>query len=297
MEADSTTATLESPSAEADEAPPAASEESASSSSDAAESNVMNALLRGQFGDSTSNRDAAEDGAESDEARDGEPAPTGDAKPSDAAQGQGRRSRAASAAQAEIERLKAENERLQKAYDEANPPPPDASEEARKAHLDREMRYRRLRDKPASDTDWTPEDVDFLEKEQQRRAIVPELTEHYETVRASDWQTMQQWAEKELSNRWDAVKADLSSTLALPGVTPEIKAQLIAAPLSEQIHIHRQLEREAASGEIKQLREQVADLRRDLYGAVRAPVGGGRSSPGGTYDESTVMNRLIRGGR
>ncbi len=288
------TAVLEQPEAEAVAAQPDASAESASQpTSDAQQSAAMNALLRGglQVDGSTSNPDATDlDTADAD-AGPGVSAPTGDVKPGDA-RAPGRRGAAA-----EIARLKAENERLQAAYDAANPPPPDASEETRKAILEREQRYRGLAAKPWEDSDWTQDDIDFFQDEQKRRAVAPELRQHYETVLEADRKAWSTWAEQSIQQRWDAVKADLSTTLALPGVTPEIKAQLIEASLSEQVLTHRRLEREIADREIRKLREELSEARRDLFGSTRAPLGGGQSSAGRTYDENTYMNNLLRGGR
>lgn len=288
-----TAATLENPVAEADEAQPAAVEESASPTDLAAESATMNALLRGEASGPASKPTAADDDPDSTEAQDGASDPAGTVKPSEQSPAApGRRGAAA-----EIARLKAENARLQQAYDAANPPPPDPSDAARAKAVETEARFRRLLLKPDTDQDWTQDDVDFLVGEKERRAKVPELTQQYETALDEAAKSWQAWAEQSVAHRWDAVKADLSTTLTLPGVTDEIKAHLLAAPLSEQILIHRRLEREAAQGEIAKLRTELSDARRGLYGATRAPVDGGRSSPGRAYNENTLMNTLLRGGR
>lgn len=299
MEADSTTAVLE-PAAEAEDTPPPASEESASpTATDEREAEIsaqMNALIRGQLTqqqDSSSKPDADDAGMTDTEAQDGASDPAGTVKPSDAqATGKGRRGAAA-----EIERLSGEVTRLTKALDDLQPKMPDASEEAKAKALETEARYRKLLVKPESDQDWTSEDIQFLEAEKQRRALVPELQQQYETVLDADRKALAEWAESTVQTRWNRVKADLSSTLTLPGVTDEIKAQLLAAPLSEQVLIHRRLERESIEPELKRLRDENADLKRDLLGATRAPLAGGRSAPGRTYDENTLMNTLLRGGR
>lgn len=288
MEADLT----QDPVAEADEAQPSPSEESASPSDPTAEANAMNAMLRGLVNpDPASKPDGDQDGDDSTSAQDGASDPTGTVKPSEQP-APGRRGAAA-----EIARLKAENERLQQAYDAANPPSPDPSDEARAKAVETETRFRRLLMKPDNDLDWTQDDVDFLVGEKEKRAKVPELTQQYEASLDANAKAWQEWAEQSVAHRWNAVKAELSSTLTLPGVTDEVKARLLTAPLSEQILIHRQLEREAADAEITKLRNDLSAARRDLYGATRAPMNGGRSSPGRTVNENDYMNSMLRGGR
>lgn len=285
------TATLD-PAAEAESSSSAASEASASPAPDTTptENAQMNALLRGGLSldvpGSASKSDTDDDDGEVD-AQDGASAPTGDVKPS----GQtGRRGAAA-----EIARLKAENERLQRAYDEANPPPPDASEETRKAALETESRFRRLLVKPESDPDWTHEDVAFLEGEKQRRALVPELQQHYETVLADDLEKqtvrVNEWAGRIRAKMLE----DYGSAKDLPGVD---EAAIRAAPtFADRDRIVYAAGRAQADAEISRLRDELADAKRDLFGAVRTPMNGGRSSPGRTYSENDYMNTLLRGGR
>lgn len=295
MEADAT-ATLERPDVPAEETPPAASEESASPPSDdiSPESRAqMNALIRGGVGrlDSTSKPDAAEASADAAETPDGESAPAGDVKPSDAAAlGPGRRGAAA-----EIDRLKAENERLTKALDAANPPPPDASEEARKAALETESRFRRLLMKPESDADWTPDDISFLETEKQRRAVAPELQQHYDTVLEADRASLQKLYDDTVNGFWAHVRSDMASAKDVPGV--DYDAVKSARTFAERDRLMYAAGAASHEPELKKLREENADLRRDLFGATRAPMSGGRSSPGRAYSENEYMNRLLRGGR
>ena len=83
-------------------------------------------------------------------------------------------------AAAEIERLNARIAELESST--APPVPPDASEQERQAILDAEDRYRRLLAKPDDDPDWNQDDYVWLQDEKRRRALLPDVTRHYETV-------------------------------------------------------------------------------------------------------------------
>lgn len=292
MSPDTGTATLEAPAAEAEASPSAVVEESASPASNDTtpqESAHMNALLRGALPadrDSASKPTTDEDNADT-AGQDGASAPTGDVKPSETP---GRRGAAA-----EIAHLRAENARLQKAYEEANPPPPDASEEARAKAIETETRFRRLLVKPESDSDWTHEDIAFLEGEKQRRALVPELSQHYEAVIEADRQALAQEHEAKVAGFWAHVRADMASARDVPGV--DFEAVKAARTFAERDRLMYAAGQAASEPELKKLREENADLRRDLFGAVRAPVQGGRSAPGRTFSENDYMNTLLRGGR
>jgi hypothetical protein len=284
-----------------DEAQPSESPEASASQEGATPGDIspesraqMNSLIRGLAGQPspglTSNSGDQDDEESDDQAQDGASASNvGDVNPpGEPSRPLGRRGSAR-----EIERLNGEVERLNQALNALNPPQPDPSETARAAATERETRYRRLLVKPESDADWTHEDIQFLETEKQRRALFPEVQRQHEAALAADREALR----REYEGAWGEIKRDLSSTLSLPGVTDEVKTRLLAAPLSEQILMHRRLEREALEPEIRKRDEEIAALKRDLYGATRAPISAGRSSPGRTYSENDLMNTLIRGGR
>jgi hypothetical protein len=234
---------------------------------------------------SSSNPDGVVPTAELSETPDGESTPDlGDVNPSAQAQKLGRRGAAA-----RIAELEAENARLQKAYEEANPPPPDASEEARAAIRDRESRYRRLRDKPESDTDWTNEDYEFLETERKRRAVVPELQQHYETVLADDLAAHRQRYDGWVTGFQQALLADLATARDVPGVDFEaVKAAKSFAERDRLMWAAGNAQREA---ENRALRTENEQLRRDLLGSVTVPPSGGRSGMADGFDIDTWIRR------
>lgn len=287
MEQDQTQAAV----AEAPNGQAPTSEESASTAQDTnvspQEDALMNALLRGNAGqgqDSASKPDGETPDDEGAEVEGGESAPSGDVKPPDQSK-PGRRSAAA-----EIAHLKAENERLQKAYQEANPPPPDASEEARKASVEREQRFRSLLLKPDTDQDWDADDWKWLQEEKAKRSAAPELRQHYETVLEQDRASLEQDAIRR-EHAFLKGQADQILTLsALPGIDAEA---FKAAPYAVQ----GRMLYDAREPEIRRLTEEIADLKREALGFVRTAPNGGRSSPGRTYSEDDFMNTVIRGGR
>lgn len=291
------TETLASPAAEAAESQPAASEESASSSSEAttAQSNAfMNAMLRGQLAEITdpaSKSDTADADDDADSESDGVSASSGDVKPSDApTQGKGRRGSAA-----EISRLAAENARLQQTLEQLQPKLPDASEEARTAAIEAENRYRRLLVKPDSDYDWTHDDIQFLADEKQKRALVPELRRHYDTVLEADLKARETEFASKHQGFQQYVLQGMAAVKDLPGVDFDaVKAAPDFVARERLIYAAGAASNES---EIKSLRDENAQLKREMLGSTRAPLNGGRSSPGRTYDPNDVMNTLIRGGR
>lgn len=285
------------PAAEAEDAQPAASEESASVEipSTPSEDALMNALIRGETAplDSASNLDDDGPGMSDADAASGEPAPRGDAKPND--QQTGRRSKHAAEAAERLSALESENAALQSRIAELAPPPPDATEETRKAILANEDRYRRLTNKPDDDTDWTPDDYQWLQDEKRKRAALPELRQHYETVVEQDRRTLRETADRERQEFWTRVSEDLASAAELPGVDLDaLKKAPNFATRDRLVYAAAAATRDA---EIRTLRDENAQLQRDLLGTIRPPMNGGRSSPGRTYDEDSVMNALIRGGR
>lgn len=287
---------VQTPAAEPVDAPPEAPEESASPEpSDDRDSAVMNALLRGQLAGqgSASNRGADGDGADDGDAADGEPAQSRDAKPND--QPGGRRSRRAAEAEARIAELQAERDQLAARVAEMAPPPPDASEEARKAILESEARFRRLLAKPDDDPDWTHEDYQWLQDEKRKRAAVPELRQHYDTVLEQDRAALRDSFESERVAFWNAVTADMASGAELPGV--DLDALKAAPNFAARDRLIYQAALATRDDEVKRLRNELADARRHLLGEVRPPLNGGRSTAGATYDENAFMNSLIRGGR
>lgn len=186
--------------------------------------------------------------------------------------------------------LAAENARLQEALTSANPPPPDASEEERRQIEADERRYRDLLLKP--DHELSAEDYQWREDQKELRAKVPHLQKQYEAALEVDRATLQQ----QYDAAWNAVKADLTATLSFPGVTDEVKAQLLKAPLSEQVRLHRQLERRQVEAEqadeIARLRKDNERLQGELLASTRAPVDGGRSGSPTLFDMDDVIRRM-----
>lgn len=292
MESTDTTAVLE-PEAEAPEAQPDASAASASQpeASDAEISATMNALLRGgltQAGPS-SNPDATDQETDEANAEAGASAPPGDVKPADA-KAPGRRSAAA-----RIAELEAENARLTKAYEEANPPPPDASEEARKAAWDEEQEFRRLSVKPWKDTDWTQKEIDFLEEQQNLRKATPKLKQQYDVALEQDLKAQQAQVSAWQQGLRTQMYTDYASAAELHGV--DIEALRTAPTFADRDRLIAAAAAAKFEPQIKKLREELSESRREQYGMARTPMNGGRSSAGSTYNENTYMNNLLRGGR
>lgn len=250
---------------------------------------TMNALLRGLLPptDAASKSDAEDAAPESDGASAG---PESGVKPSE---GQGPSRRGAAA---ELERLRAEVARLEDELRAARPPDADPSEEARARARETEARYRRLAHKPESDPDWTHEDIQFLEREKQRRAVVPELTEHYRTVLEDDLRAHREAYEGWVSGFKAHVARDLASAAELPGV--DLDAVKAAPTFADRDRLVYAAGRAGAEAEAARLRDEVADLKRELLGRGPRPLSGGRSAAGGAgYDENAIMNALLRGGR
>lgn len=284
------------PAAEPADAQPEAPEESASlTTAPTQEDAFMNAIIRGAVPDSASNQGDDGDGDLADDAADGESAQPRDAKPTDQpGQQPGRRSRRAVEAATEIERLKAEKAALEARVLELNPPLPDATEETRKAILAAEERYRRLTNKPDDDADWTTDDYQWLQDEKKKRAVVPELRRHYDTVIERDRQVLREAHEAERVDFWSRVQADMASGAELPGVDLDaLKKAPNFAARDRLIYAAATATRDA---EVKRLREELASTRRDLLGTVQPPLNGGASGSGRTFDEDTFMNTLMRSG-
>lgn len=287
--------TPESPTAEADESPAVSSEESAHPSSEPEVSPDavahMNAMIRGGVDSVASKPDETAEDDDPDSEPGGESASSEGVKPSDApASGKGRRGAAA-----EIARLAAENARLQQTLDTIAPKPPDPSEEARTAAIAKEQRFRRLLMKPDTDQDWDADDWHFLQTEKTERALVPKLVQHYDTVIAEDLKAHEAAYDGKYQGFQNYVLQGMEAVKGLPGVNFEaIQAAPDFVARERLIYAAGAASKEA---EAKLLRDENAELKRDLYGATRAPLNGGRSSPGRTYSANDTMNNLIRGGR
>lgn len=286
MEADATLPL----SAEADAVAAPAPEESASASraNDAQENAFMDAMIQGGLAElaSSSNLDADADIADANAAA-REPAPSGDVKPN--GQQPGRRASKAQEAAAEIASLRAQVAALTPA------PPPDASEEARAAILATEDRYRNLLAKPDDDPDWLQDDYIWLQDEKRRRALVPDVTRHFETVLERERRVVSEAAATEREQFWQRVGQDLASAAELPGV--DLAAVKAAPSFADRDRLVYAAGKAQGQAEVRALREELADAKRQILGIVRPPLNGGRSGPGRTYDENTFMDSLIRGGR
>lgn len=274
--------------APSEESAPAAAAEAA-----AQENAFMNAIIRGATADVVAAGASKPDDAGADdfepEAADGAsaaPGPQPDAGVKPPAERLTRRGAAA-----EIERLNARIAELEAST--APPVPLDASEQERQAILDAEDRYRRLLAKPDDDPDWNQDDYVWLQDEKRKRALLPDVTRHYETVIERERRLAQMAVEQERQAFWASVGQDLASAAELPGVDLEaLKKAPTFADRDRMVYAAATARRD---GEIKALREELADAKRQLLGIVRPPLNGGRSAPGRTYDENGFMNGLIRG--
>lgn len=283
----------QSPVAEPTDAAPAPSEESASQAAPPAadqSSTDIDDWIRGKaLGPGpTSNPGGVVPTAEMDAADDGASAsdPSGDVKPSDQP-GQPKPGRRGAAAR--IAELEAENARLQQAFEEANPPPPDATAEAQQAIRDREARYRRLLVKPDTDVDWTNEDYDFLQSEKQRRAIVPEIQQHYETVLADDLAAHQTAYTGWVKGFQDYILTGMEAVKGLPGV--DFDAIKAAPGFPERERLIYDAGKAASAAEVQRLQTELSQARRDLAGSAPRPINGGASPPSGSYDIDTWIRQ------
>ena len=180
--------------------------------------------------------------------------------------------------------------------DEANPLPPDASEEARKQILDNETRYRRLVNKPSSDTDWNDEDWSWVETERQKRDVLPELRQHYDTVLDAERAAVRASIEAERANFWQRVTDDMASGVDLPGV--DLAALKACPTFADRDRMVFAAGQATLNADNQRLKSENDDLKRQLLGTARPPLNGGQSSAGPTYDEANFMNSLIhRAGR
>lgn len=253
----------------------------------------MNAIIRGATADVVAAGASKPDDAGADEfepeAADGASAAPGQQPDAGVKPSSARLTRRGAAA--EIERLNARIAELESGT--APPVPPDASEQERQAILDAEDRYRRLLAKPDDDPDWSQDDYVWLQDEKRKRALLPDVTRHYETVIERERRLAQASVEQERQAFWASVGQDLASAAELPGVDLEaLKKAPTFADRDRMVYAAATARRD---GEIKALREELADAKRQLLGIVRPPLNGGRSAPGRTYDENGFMNGLIRG--
>lgn len=253
----------------------------------------MDAFIRGRaFGasDPTSNPDGVVPTAEMEADRDGEPAPTGDVKPSDQPGQRGRRGSAA-----RIAELEAENARLKQAYDAANPPPPDASEETRKAILAREQRFRDLNGRASDDPTLYQQgpdgkvNADWLDEEKKRRSIAPELRQHYETVLTEDLRSHQEAFEGQTRGFQTYVLQGMEAVKDLPGV--DFDAIKAAPDFVARERLIYQAGANASAAEATRLRNENQQLRRELGGAIPKTLNGGQSPPAAAGFD---MNSWIR---
>ncbi len=183
------------------------------------------------------------------------------------------------------------------------------SEADRKAALEREERYRTLRDRPTSSL--SADEYEFVEAERERREKYPELQRHYETVLEAERTGLTQAAEQELARQqaafWDSVKADLATAKTLPGVDLDaVKAAETFAARDALLHAAGAAWKEA---EVRaELEPKVDDLQAKLddlqakydeadaeiselklvgprgLGARRAPLAGGRSADDASFN-------------
>ncbi len=279
MEQDATTGAL----AEAAEDSAPQPEVSAAVADPSESTALMNAMIRGEL-EAVASKPGGDADDEDADATDGVSAQSG-VKPNDTAKPIPRRRAAA-----EIERLTAEVEQLKAQL--APPVPPDATEEARAAILEAEDRYRRLLAKPDDDADWTQDDYAWLQDEKRKRAIVPEVTRHFETVLERERAAARDEVEQERRQFWSHVASDLASAEELPGV--DLQAIKAAPDFRTRDRIVYAAAEAKSAETIRDLRAELADAKRQLLGAVRPPLSGGRSSPGRTFDPTSVMNELIR---
>jgi hypothetical protein len=177
----------------------------------------------------------------------------------------------------------------------------------REAIIERERRYRALRDRPTGTL--SAEDYTFVEEERERREKYPELQRHYETVLEAERAGLSEAAQTEVARQqaafWDSVKADLASAKDIPGVDlDEVKKAPSFADRDRIVYAAGAAQRETAVR--AELEPRIADLQARLdeaeahlkelnfvgpngLGAGRAPVVGGRSSadhPPTTFDPS-----------
>jgi hypothetical protein len=177
----------------------------------------------------------------------------------------------------------------------------------REAIIERERRYRVLRDRPMGTL--SAEDFTFVEEERERREKYPELQRHYETVLEAERAGLSEAAQAEVARQqatfWDSVKADLASAKDIPGVDlDEVKKAPSFADRDRIVYAAGAAQRETAVR--AELEPRIADLQARLdeaeahlkelnfvgpngLGAGRAPVVGGRSSadhPPTTFDPS-----------
>ena len=282
--------------ADAEASAPAPSEESAPAAAveaaAAQENAFMNAIIRGATADVVAGASKPDDAVADDfapEAADGASAAPGQQPDAGVKPSSERLTRRGAAA--EIERLNARIAELESST--APPVPPDASEQERQAILEAEDRYRRLLAKPDDDPDWSQDDYVWLQDEKRKRALLPDVTRHYETVIERERRLAQMSVEQERQAFWASVGQDLASAAELPGVDLEaLKKAPTFADRDRMVYAAATARRD---GEIKALREELADAKRQLLGVVRPPLNGGRSAPGRTYDENGFMNGLIRG--
>ena len=288
--------------AEAEDIESDASEASAQPSADAGDisqqaRDQMNALIRGEVlrvvdPAASSNPDELGEGYDA-EAQAG--ASADGAQPSSAVKPAGQAGVGRRGAAAEIERLRAENTALEARVAELVPTPPDASEEARKAILENEAKYRRLTAKPDDDPDWTTEDYQWIQNEKHKRTVAPELRQHYETVLDAEIASLSRQLEDRTASFWTAVTADMATAADLPGV--DLAALKGTRTFADRDRMVYSAAKAQADAETRRLREENDDLKRQLLGTVRAPITGGRSAPGQVMDENSMMNNLIRGAR
>jgi len=250
----------------------------------------MNAAIRGELLKVVSaSKSDTDEGTDDAEGSDGESTPSGDVKPSDARQ-PGRRGAAA-----EIERLKAENARYKADLEAANPPPPDASEEARKAIIATEQRYRDLNHRP--DTDpifYEGDNWAWLQEQKAKRAVAPELRQHYDTVLEADRAALRAETESFQHRVLNTIAGQIVTLAALPGVDGEALKR--ESSFEMQGRMLYDAGRATAAEETKRLRDELAEAKRELYGSLPRTLNGGRSAPGRSVNPDAYMNDVIRNG-
>ena len=150
-------------------------------------------------------------------------------------------------------------------------------------------RYRELCDTP--DLDISPEDYQWREDYKERLKAYPEVQQFHEAA-----------AQLQIEAERTAFLGDLRSQITETASLPGVNAELFKKPGTTWLDMGKHLYEAGQSVSARRIAELEAENRqlklsgpRGL-GAVRAPMGAGRSSPGSApLDENTYMNNLFRG--
>jgi hypothetical protein len=293
VEADQTQTPVAEPVADAG----AASEVSASAPEAAAPSVDMNDVMRQVAGMAPASKPDAQPASADDDGQDEASAPDdGASKSSHDTSGISRRK-----APQRIAELEAENQRLQSALAEVNPPPPDPDEERRKAYLDNETRFRSLIALPDDDPRLAESDNwSWLQEEKRRRAVAPELAQQYETALEAERQRLEDDYARRGQTFLGHLRSQVKSSLDLPGIEPDERTTLeTTTDWLDHVLIQRAAERRVTEArfmdENARLRKENEQLRRESFGRARVPVDGGRATGGPSQRDMNEVMRQIAG--